>query len=99
MDESLPGAELSVLKQALDAELASSGFPSDEVEVHDLRTRRAGRRTCIEFHLVVPGEATVEAAHRLCDSMEASVHRLQPEAHVTIHVEPDWKAHRSRPPT
>ena len=33
------------------------------LQAHDIRTRTAGPATFIEFHLVVPGAMTVEAAH------------------------------------
>jgi divalent metal cation (Fe/Co/Zn/Cd) transporter len=57
-----------------------------------LRTRRAGPSTFVEFHLVVSGDATVAAAHRLCDELEAEVRRLLPGAQVAIHVEPESEA-------
>jgi cation diffusion facilitator family transporter len=65
---------------------------SDVFEVHDLRVRRAGRNSFMEFHLVVPGAMSVEAAHRICDRMEAALTEAMPELRVTIHVEPEEKA-------
>jgi divalent metal cation (Fe/Co/Zn/Cd) transporter len=65
---------------------------SDVFEVHDLRVRRAGRNTFMEFHLVVPGAMSVAAAHRICDRMEAALREAMPELRVTIHVEPEEKA-------
>jgi cation diffusion facilitator family transporter len=41
------------------------------IEVHDLRTRGAGRIIFIEFHLVVPATMTVGDAHVICDRLEA----------------------------
>ena len=35
------------------------------LEAHDLRTRHAGAVTFVEFHLVVPGDMTVEVAHAI----------------------------------
>lgn len=40
------------------------------MEVHDLRTRGAGRIIIIEFHLVVPAAMTVAGAHIICDRLE-----------------------------
>jgi divalent metal cation (Fe/Co/Zn/Cd) transporter len=51
--------------------------------------------TFIDFHLVVPGEATVEEAHRVCDRIEAALMEALPDARVTIHVEPEHKAKHS----
>ena len=62
------------------------------LEVHDLRTRHAGRATFIEFHLVVPGAITVSAAHEICDRLEAALQRAVEGAEVLIHVEPDTEA-------
>ncbi|EKF17427.1 cation diffusion facilitator family transporter [Nitratireductor pacificus] len=62
------------------------------LEFHDLKTREAGRARFIEFHLVVPSEMTVEAAHRICDRIEHALEKTLPGAQVTIHVEPEHKA-------
>ena len=61
MDEA-PGAEVIERIRFLVAQHAEGAL-----EVHDLRTRHAGRMTFLEFHLVVPGEMTVAAAHVICD--------------------------------
>ena len=61
-------------------------------EVHDIRTRRAGPTNFIEFHLVVPGEMTVNISHDICDRLEAALRAELPGAMVTIHVEPMRKA-------
>src|SRR5690606_39230292 len=36
------------------------------IEVHDLKTRTAGRATFIEFHLIVDGEMPVRESHVIC---------------------------------
>lgn len=61
-------------------------------QVHDIRTRHAGRATFIEFHLVVPGEMTVRESHAICDRLELALEAEIPGADITIHVEPDNKA-------
>lgn len=65
------------------------------IEAHDIRTRQAGRMTFIDFHLVVPGTMTVEAAHVICDRIEAKLREAVDDALITIHVEPDDKAKHS----
>jgi cation diffusion facilitator family transporter len=61
-------------------------------EAHDVRTRHAGAAIFIEFHLVVPGEMTVQDSHAICDRLEAALRADVEGAHITIHVEPDEKA-------
>ena len=65
------------------------------IEAHDIRTRQAGKMMFIEFHLVVPGNMTVEAAHQICDVIEAKLRAAVDEATITIHVEPEEKAKHS----
>ncbi len=62
------------------------------LQAHDIRTRTAGPLTFIEFHLVVPGEMTVEAAHGICDRLEGAIEKELENTDVVIHVEPDFKA-------
>lgn len=65
------------------------------IEAHDLRMRQAGRRSFIEFHLVVPAAMTVADAHDICDRIEAALRDAVGEAVITIHVEPEGKAKHS----
>lgn len=62
------------------------------LEIHDLKTRQAGRATFIEFHLVVPGSLSVTEAHSLCDKLEAALAEAIPGSHITIHTEPEGEA-------
>ena len=91
MDEAVNDDELARIRGII--ALAAQGEVA--LEAHDLRTRHAGPVTFIEFHLVVPGETTVEAAHRVCDCIEAALMDALPDARVTIHVEPEHKAKHS----
>ncbi|ADZ68684.1 cation diffusion facilitator family transporter [Polymorphum gilvum] len=65
------------------------------IEAHDLRTRTAGQTTFIDFHLVVPGDMSVDTAHDICDRIEQAIARHVAGARVTIHVEPEHKAKHS----
>lgn len=65
------------------------------IEAHDLRTRHAGPKTFIDFHLVVDGQTTVDQAHEICDRVEQALKVKLPEAMITIHVEPEHKAKHS----
>lgn len=58
------------------------------VGFHALRTRKAGSQRYIELHLVVPKNASVEVAHRLCDQLERDIETRLKHTSVTIHTEP-----------
>ena len=62
------------------------------IEAHDVRTRRGGRMTFIEFHLVVPGAMPVSESHAICDRIEKALRDAVPDIHIAIHVEPEEKA-------
>ena len=91
MDEAVSEVELATIRQVI-SDVASADAA---LQAHDLRTRHAGPVIFIDFHLVVPGATSVEAAHDLCDRIEAALMQALPEARVTIHVEPEHKAKNS----
>lgn len=62
------------------------------MEVHDLKTRIAGRATFIEFHMVVDADMTVGESHVICDRIEEALKAEIPSVRVIIHVEPDDEA-------
>jgi cation diffusion facilitator family transporter len=69
-----------------------SGHAGGALEIHDLKTRIAGRATFIEFHLVVDRDMSVGAAHAICDHIEDALKSEIPSVRVVIHVEPDAEA-------
>lgn len=89
MDEAVPTDTSRRIREVIAANAEGA------IEVHDLRTRGAGRATFIEFHLVVPGDMTVTAAHRICDRLEAALAREIDDVEVLIHVEPEGEARPS----
>ncbi|MBU2962052.1 cation diffusion facilitator family transporter [Citreicella sp. C3M06] len=89
MDEAAPEGEIEQLRVLISANAEGA------VEAHDLRSRRAGRALFVEFHLVVPGEMSVESAHDICDRIETALHNAFEGSRVTIHVEPEHKAKHS----
>ncbi|MGR3548906.1 MAG: cation diffusion facilitator family transporter [Roseovarius sp.] len=91
MDEAVSETEMATIRQVIEAAASDDAA----LQAHDLRTRHAGPVTFIEFHLVMPGKTTVEAAHDLCDRIEAALMAALPGARVTIHVEPEHKAKHS----
>src|SRR5690606_7313992 len=65
------------------------------IEAHDIRTRQAGKMVFIDFHLVVPGAMSVDAAHAICDRIESKLRDAVADSQITIHVEPENKAKHS----
>ena len=55
---------------------------------HALRTRQAGARRFVDFHLLVPGGHTVRQAHDLTLEIEKALREALPGVEVTVHVEP-----------
>ena len=78
------------IESRIRAAIASNG--GGALQAHDIRTRQAGRALFIEFHLVVPGEMSVNAAHEICDRLEDAIEREIEGSEAVIHVEPDHKA-------
>ena len=89
MDVAVDPKQLTLIKEIIAANADGA------IEAHDIRTRQAGKMMFIEFHLVVPGAMTVEAAHTICDRIEATLREAIDEASITIHVEPEEKAKHS----
>lgn len=58
------------------------------VSFHALRTRQAGRRRFVAFHILVPDQWTVAQAHRLSEELETRIRDLVPNAAVDTHIEP-----------
>jgi cation diffusion facilitator family transporter len=83
MDKAVEPEEEAAIRQAI-AEHAVG-----VIDVHDLRTRRAGAAAFIDFHLVVPASMSVGAAHAICDRLEDAIKEAIPGASLAIHVEPE----------
>ncbi|SDH16364.1 cation diffusion facilitator family transporter [Alloyangia pacifica] len=89
MDAAVPEEDLSEMRAIISANAEGA------VEAHDLRSRRAGQAVFLEFHLVVPGDMTVDCAHEICDRIEHALQDAIAGCRVTIHVEPEHKAKHS----
>jgi cation diffusion facilitator family transporter len=83
MDEGLSHQELLSLQTTLTQAMAGA------LQIHNLKTRRAGATTFVEFHLVVSAEMRVKEAHEICDRLEHALQALSQGTEVTIHVEPE----------
>ncbi len=82
MDHSLPVNEQQAVRAAIEA-LMRPGL-----HYHAVRTRQAGARKFVDFHLLVPGKWTVKEAHDFTETVEAAVRAALPGAEVTVHIEP-----------
>lgn len=61
---------------------------SEGVQFHALRTRVAGSRGFVSFHVLVPGKWTVQQGHDLCEAIERSIIKTLPGISVMTHLEP-----------
>jgi cation diffusion facilitator family transporter len=82
LDRSLPDDE----QQRLEALLAE--FESEEIRFHALRTRVAGSRRFVTFHVLVPGHWSVRRGHELCEQLEHRVATTLTRTDVVTHLEP-----------
>jgi cation diffusion facilitator family transporter len=82
MDHALPEEEQQLLREAIQRALP------DGTTFHFLRTRLAGRRKFVDFHLLMDGNVAVRTAHVISHDVEDHLRKLFPELEVTMHVEP-----------
>lgn len=81
MDTALPADELERLQAAIDS------LAADGVQVHALRTRRAGARAFVDLHVLVPGEWTVHRGHQVLERLETGIRAALPGVTVLTHLE------------
>jgi cation diffusion facilitator family transporter len=82
LDTSLPASEESIIRDSV------AQFSHSTTDMHHLRTRKAGSRRFIEFHLRVDPQMSIENAHKLSHSVAALIEERLPGAAVNIHLEP-----------
>lgn len=58
------------------------------VSFHALRTRQAGARRFLSFHMLVPDAWTVAQAHDLSEELEERIRAVVPNASIDTHIEP-----------
>jgi ferrous-iron efflux pump FieF len=57
--------------------------------LHDLRTRTSGNRDFVQFHVDLPGEMTVDAAHDIIERVEVDLMQHFPRMELLIHIDPE----------
>ena len=82
LDTALSKADLDVVNQVLDT------YRKQGIAFHAMRTRMAGRRRFVSFHVIVPGAWTVLKGHSLCEEIELTLHEALPESTIFTHLEP-----------
>ncbi len=82
MDVSIPEVEIQAIEAVLDR------YRAQGLEFHALRTRQAGTRAFVTFHLLVPGAWTVQIGHDWSERIEADIREAVQNAHITTHLEP-----------
>ena len=82
MDTALPEAEQAIIHQTL------ATYQDRGIQFHALRTRVAGARNFVAFHVLVPGDWTVQQGHDLCDELEVHINHELPGTDVMTHLEP-----------
>ena len=82
LDAALPADEQQIVTAVL------LNYDSQGIQFHALRTRVAGSRRFVSFHVLVPGEWTVQHGHNLCEEIELAIAKALPNTHVMTHLEP-----------
>lgn len=82
MDHAWPYSERARLEQIL-AEFRGHG-----IDFHAIRTRRAGARHFVSFHVLVPGRWSVQRAHDLAEQIESRIAGAMAPVSVLTHIEP-----------
>ncbi|MDA8425289.1 MAG: cation diffusion facilitator family transporter [Treponema sp.] len=80
IDASLSSDELEIVRRSV------ARYP--DIAMHEVRTRRAGGKRYIDFHLTVPEAMSVLDAHELCDEIERGLEKTLRNTSVLIHTEP-----------
>ncbi len=81
MDTALSGADLALLRRAMEPYL------TEGIQYHALRTRQSGARRFMSLHVLVPGAWTVHQGHNLLERLEADIRRAVPNISVLTHLE------------
>ncbi|GMU55503.1 MAG: transporter [Candidatus Xenobia bacterium] len=83
MDAAIPKAEQEAIEQVLE------GYRQQGLDFHALRTRRAGSRSFVSLHVLVPGSWTVQRGHELLEQVERDLRAVSPtKVSVLTHLEP-----------
>lgn len=82
LDTALPGPLRAEIVDIL------GEYESRGVQFHAVRTRQAGMRRFVSFHVLVPGDWTVQRGHDLLEQIEEHVRGAVPNSTIFTHLEP-----------
>ena len=82
LDTALPQEDMSKINAVLEQ------YKGRGIVFHALRTRAAGTRRFVSFHVLVPGSLTVQQGHAICEKIELAISQALPETTVFTHLEP-----------
>jgi cation diffusion facilitator family transporter len=80
-DTGLPDEEVAVIENIIRADKNIAGY-------HELKTRKAGNRRFVEFHILVKPDMTVLESHEITRKFDYQIAEVFSDTLVTIHVEP-----------
>ncbi len=82
MDKALSAEEQDSLLKVLEP------YKKNGIEFHALLTREAGAKKFVSFHVLVPGNWSVQKGHQLLEQIEGELRNILPTVIVTTHLEP-----------
>jgi cation diffusion facilitator family transporter len=82
MDHALPEKELAIIREIITHNLES------EMTFHALRSRQAGAKKFVDFHLLLPGLVSIKVGHQLMEKIEQAIKLQIKDCQVQIHAEP-----------
>lgn len=82
LDRALPERDQQQIRSLIRHELEPGAT------FHALRTRKAGARRFVDFHLLLPGAFSLQHAHDVTDRVEKAVKSEFPGTETTVHIEP-----------
>jgi cation diffusion facilitator family transporter len=82
MDEKLSEKDLKIIMEILE------NHKSKGLDYHALYTRQASSKRFITFHLLFPGDSTIQQAHEVTKLIENEIFEKIPNSNIFIHIEP-----------
>lgn len=80
-DVCLPAEEVALVENIIRSDKNISGY-------HDLKTRKAGNKRFVEFHILVRPDMSVSESHEITRQIEADIAGNFDNIVITVHVEP-----------
>lgn len=82
MDHALPEKELAVIREIISLHLEAG------MTFHALRSRQAGAKKFVDFHLLLPGVVSIKDAHQRMEKIEHAIKSQIKDCELQIHAEP-----------